>query len=315
MARRRQQEEGGGDSWLNTYADMVTLLLTFFAVLISMSSVDQEKFNAFIRSFSALPQEVIDEIVSEGPVSIGNSEEPADAKQLQELFDYLAAYASNDSTGVDIKSVNDDIIFIRFDSALLFYPDSYALLPESKPLLEYIGDGLKAREADIKMINIIGHTAEPPEVELTTSGWMLSGERAGSVAAFLEYEKAIDPKKMVILGYGKHFPIADNSTETTRKLNRRVEMIVVGNNADTNFDLYEVLGEVYNQADNPQSGGEKLFEAYDDTTAPDSTAQADTTPSDTTPAADDASQGGTTNADTQNAQPEDPAQQGADAAN
>ena len=56
--------EGGAASWLNTYADMVTLLLTFFAVLLSMSSVDQEKFNAFIESFSNLPPEVIEEIIA-----------------------------------------------------------------------------------------------------------------------------------------------------------------------------------------------------------------------------------------------------------
>ena len=52
MARRRKGEENGGDTWLNTYADMVTLLLTFFIMLFSMSSVEEEKWEMLIKAFN-----------------------------------------------------------------------------------------------------------------------------------------------------------------------------------------------------------------------------------------------------------------------
>ena len=42
MARKRQEESGGEGSWLNTYADMITLVLTFFVALFSMSTLSQE---------------------------------------------------------------------------------------------------------------------------------------------------------------------------------------------------------------------------------------------------------------------------------
>ncbi|NLC79447.1 MAG: hypothetical protein GX683_06965, partial [Ruminococcaceae bacterium] len=93
MAKHRSTPSSG--TWLNTYADMVTLLLTFFAVLISMSAVDQDKFNAFIKSFSSLPPEVIEEIINGGPDDEGIKEgEPGEevVTEMQELFKYIKAY-------------------------------------------------------------------------------------------------------------------------------------------------------------------------------------------------------------------------------
>ena len=62
MARQRKSSGGGGggQAWLNTYADMVTLLLCFFVLMISMSTINEEKFNAFLESFQNIDKEVIE---------------------------------------------------------------------------------------------------------------------------------------------------------------------------------------------------------------------------------------------------------------
>ena len=48
--KKRPQEEGGGDSWMNTYSDMVTLLLCFFVLLLSFSEVNAEKWEQFVKA-------------------------------------------------------------------------------------------------------------------------------------------------------------------------------------------------------------------------------------------------------------------------
>lgn len=243
MARKNRDSGGGGDSWLNTYADMVTLLLTFFAVLLSMSSVDQVKFNAFIRSFSNLPQEVIEEIIS------SNSEEDigeitAVTAEMDDLYKMLTEYVSqnNQQDAIEISMV-DNIMYIRFNSSLFFEPDQYVLRQVSLPVLKFIGDGLKNFEPHIKMVNVLGFTAT---VQNGTY-WMLSGERAAVVADFFNADCGFDAEKLTVIGYGNRYPVATNDTEEGRKQNRRVELVIVGNNSPEDFNIADSLDKLYGE--------------------------------------------------------------------
>ncbi len=51
MARKKKEEPQGGASWLNTFADLMNLLLCFFVLLFAMSSVDSEKYEQLVASF------------------------------------------------------------------------------------------------------------------------------------------------------------------------------------------------------------------------------------------------------------------------
>lgn len=259
--------EGGGDSWLNTYADMVTLLLTFFAVLLSMSSVNQEKYNAFIRSFSNLPPEVIEEITNPA-ISPENeddtlSEPPSEAavQAMNDLYKKLSDYVETNGMS-DTVSINklDQVIFIKFDSTVYFEPDKYVMRSGGKDVISFIGAGIKEYESMINLVAICGHTATVPDNSSSSvSDWMLSGERAAVTAMFFEDEIEIDPKKMILLGYGKNLPIAPNDTEEGRLVNRRVEIVIVGRESDISFDPYSELSSLYSlignqDTDNSASG-------------------------------------------------------------
>ncbi|NLV86539.1 MAG: OmpA family protein [Clostridiales bacterium] len=254
MERRNSGgDDGGGDSWMNTYADMVTLLLTFFAVLLSMSAVDQEKFNAFIQSFSNLPPEVIEEIVSSGaPSDVESENEPSPeevAQAMDKLFQSLSQYVTDNDMQDSISiSKNNNVVFTSFDSAMLFSPDGSEILESSLPALSFIGNGIKAYERMIRLVAVCGHTASVSE-SYPVDDWMLSSERAGVVASYLEKQTHFDAKKLRTIGFGKTLPIAENATEEGRAKNRRVELAIIGTTTTDEFDPYMGLIDIYGMKD------------------------------------------------------------------
>lgn len=260
MARQRKApESGGGGSWLNTYADMVTLLLCFFVMMIAMSSINEEKYNAFVESIqSALGTDVIEELIDStaagGGQGAGDSEEVAEAP-MDVLYDKLQQYVEDNKMQDSVTMGKiEDVIYIRFDSAIFFKANEYTLREESYEVLDFIGSGLKEYEKEIKLINICGHTANPAVEQDPERTWRLSGERAAVVANYFELNKKIDNMKITVMGYGDNFPVASNETEDGMRQNRRVELVIIGKESNVNTNIYEALNELYNNDEYPKKG-------------------------------------------------------------
>lgn len=259
MARQRKAPEGGGgQAWLNTYADMVTLLLCFFVLMISMSVIDQEKFNAFLESFQNIDKEVLEDLMQAtqqgGGEGGGNNQDITEAA-MDTLFEKLEEYVeeNNMQSSVSIAKI-EDVIYVRFDSAIFFKANEYTLRDDAYEVLDFIGDGLKEYEKEIKVINIMGHTANPAYEQDPERTWRLSGERAAVVANFFELNKKIDNMKLVTLGYGDNFPVAPNDTEEGMRKNRRVELVIIGKDSNINTNIYDALAELYNNDEYPKEG-------------------------------------------------------------
>lgn len=260
---RKKRDSGGGYSWMDTYGDMVTLLLTFFIMLFSMSSVNEEKWEVLIRAFTKNPDAATAQIIL---VQQGDGDQVAPAvgldsnlsdkasdndlpADLNQLYEYIMSFVSQNDldASVSVSKDSSNNVYIRFDNNIFFDGDSAVLREESKPILDFLGDCLKNVEDQIFITRVNGHTAAIPGAEdYHVSDWQLSGDRASQVVIYFEEQKGLDPKKLMCNGYGKNYPIESNDTPEGRAANRRVEIMILGNHFDKNDpeDLYAMLSHL-----------------------------------------------------------------------
>ncbi len=277
MKRKPRQEEDT-NTWMNTYSDLVTLLLTFFVLLFSMSSVNAEKWEAFVKAFShpgdATTQVVLNSEGAEqgdGPLpnnnagnqmgeSMSESFDPAELPEdFSDLYFYLQKYVEENQleSTIEVSKSGDSVVYIRFQNNIFFDPDEYYLRPQAYDILDYVGDCLHNVEKDIYIISINGHTAQTKYENYAVSDWMLSSERASSVAIFFDDKKDIDPQKLRPIGYGKNFPVASNDTQQGREQNRRVDITILKNqdgSANGGW-MDEELAGLFDPTKFPRSGG------------------------------------------------------------
>ncbi|GAB1477101.1 OmpA family protein [Bacillota bacterium] len=241
------------DAWLNTYADMITLILVFFILLFSMSSMDQEKYKLLVKAFTADPT-TLDQLMmeeselKEGEVqpeaSKGEDIELDDIENLDELYIFLKKYVRENNLEASVQvEKTENIVFVKFMSTLFFEPNRSTLKPGGKEILSMVGEALRKAESFIKFIRIDGHTAEASRDNDTVNNRDLSTERANEVLKYLETNYIKDPAKLYAAGFGLHRPIAPNDSEENRAKNRRVEILI-----GKNDPLQEELDKLYEKS-------------------------------------------------------------------
>ena len=258
MAKRGQDEpKKGSPEWMTTFSDLMNLLLTFFVLLFSMSSVDVEQFELVVASlqssFSILPSGGAS--IGEGMmVSSGVSQLPmldiyynemantqaeaeqegekelkeeyqenalAESEEMAEHIEKLAEqYGIQDQVEIDF---NAEYVLLNLNGTLLFDSGKSELKAEANPLIEKIGKILQSYDKNV--IEVEGHTDNVP---ISTARYkdnnVLSMFRALTVADFLREVTTINPSHIKSSGRGEYIPIADNSTPEGRARNRRVEI-------------------------------------------------------------------------------------------
>lgn len=257
MAKKQREEESGG-SWMDTYGDMVTLLLTFFVMLYSMSSITDEKWQEIVSAFNIVGEEKVDAIIfekadgDEGTAGdmLGTYEDDEENKgtmynsAIEELFDKIKTYVdendmsnsilmqmSSDATEEDSEDneeseeYNEENISIQFNDNVLFEPDQATIKPGSEEVLQFLGDCLASVQNDIAVVIVKGHTAISPTS--TVDSRLLSSERAGTISNFFQYNSGMPSTMLIPMGLGSDYPIASNDTEEGRAKNRRVEIVII----------------------------------------------------------------------------------------
>jgi len=265
MARRIQHEEHmNHEAWAIPYADLVTLLLAFFVVMYSISSVNEGKYRAVARSISsafsgaAKPIEPI-KVEHDPGASIAPSVldvpamRPADepiavplpakppaiepAQASSEAEDRLAAIGDRVEEAM-APLIDRQLVVVRrhrtrleveIRADILFPSGAASLSPQALAPLKQLATIMVGF---INPLHVEGYTDNVPiATAMYPSNWELSAARAASVAR-LFIDTGIDPRRLAITGLGEFQPIASNASEDGRNKNRRVKLIVLGSMPD-----------------------------------------------------------------------------------
>ena len=226
MRRHRRNDEDTGDNWLTTYSDMVTLLLCFFVLLFTFSSLDLQKFKIVMASFQGgsgvlSGSNFIDDKVS-------NLEKGE--KDLEFLKDVLEDYAEGLNLDTEINiSIEERGLIIRFMDRVLFDPGKADIKPESIKILNSIADILNREEFKDRLIKIEGHADTTPvsPSDGFPTNWELSAIRATNVLRYFVEEKSIEGSRISSSGYSYYRPIAPNDTKENKAKNRRVDIVIL----------------------------------------------------------------------------------------
>ncbi len=247
---KKKSSGGGGANWMDTYGDMVTLLLCFFVLLYSISSIDQQKWMIVVRSFNkdAVEIQTGADSTTDKSTPTGDDMPATDAveQDLTELYEFLASYAAaNQEAGDIVVSMGDGYVFISFSDAVFFDGDSTLLREDGKQMLDGIMPALNECAPSIDQLKVLGHTAQAGNTPNKAAGdRRIAGGRAAAVAAYIQDGTIdnLDPARIVDEGHGQWLNVAPHDgTEENKVKNRRVELMITG------LDLESELGDSIEQ--------------------------------------------------------------------
>lgn len=202
-------------SWMETYGDMVTLLLCFFILLAAISKVDTVLFEAVQSGMTK-------EIGKQAP------QRPIDSMRA-EMAQVLNAYDSQNLADV---GTDDRGLVLNLDGGTLFMPGSAELRPEILPVLKEMTATITNPRFDNYRIEIQGHTDDTPSAGgAYPSNFDLSAARAlATMRAMTGF--GLPEERILIAAYGPHAPRVPNYLEdgtplpANQAMNRRVSIRV-----------------------------------------------------------------------------------------
>ncbi|RMF06383.1 MAG: flagellar motor protein [Candidatus Neomarinimicrobiota bacterium] len=231
----QDDDAGGGEGWLATYGDMMTLLLCFFVLMFAMSETKMDDFAELIASLkSAIGKQNVPEAGTREGLSMLSQEAEAKPNAVDELGGMVAAemdsieskveeFVMKNKLGGQVKVKEDGRgAIITISDVILFPPGEADFVTQGEEVLAKVTELLKQFPYHIK---IEGHTDNVPiHTEEFPSNWELSANRASKIVRYL-IEHGIDPKQLSCEGFAEYRPVASNDTEEGRAKNRRVEIV------------------------------------------------------------------------------------------
>ncbi len=262
MSRRKKRgSHTNHERWLVSYADFITLLFAFFVVLYASSQVDKRKvgklalaiqvafqeMGVFQASTTQVPMDAHDpmpfstvqavenvertgsvaRVVSHPEGALGSGRENGDLAQLQtELETTLAAEINRKE--IAMRREPDGLV-ISLREVGFFESGSAEMKSASQPAFDRIANLLRQRNCRVR---IEGHTDNVPIHNAQfSSNWELSTSRATEIVRLLVVREGYNASRLGAAGYAEFHPVASNATADGRGMNRRVDIVVLGQEA------------------------------------------------------------------------------------
>ena len=261
----KEEPKPGAPLWMATFADMMSLLLTFFVLLLSMAEIDATRFRKISGSlkmaFGVQRVSVFDEppkgssfIKQEhrsggarSPMSVGSATANIIDPQLQGIKNLMkkneriAKLEKQKRLEQNVKKVfakfenewkQGKIEIEKKDNNLILRLSENAVFPVKRTKLKENFSGMLDKLADVAQdvdgeIVVVGHSDDKKiKTSKFKSNWEFSAARANTLAQALIGKGDVDPGRITVQFHGPTKPLVKNNSDINRRKNRRVEIMI-----------------------------------------------------------------------------------------
>jgi len=268
---KRKKHGRGSPAWIVTFADLATLLLTFFILLLSFAEMDVEKYRAMANSMAVAfgSNQVLGDAVGGSPLTLIESDTVSLPEPMETATDepeFIDERAEGDAptkipAGVidlasrmieelepevasEALSVNYDEsrVVIRFSEEATFRSGEAAIKPGMVPIIERVVEVLSGCTGDVL---VAGYTDDRPIASgRYRSNWDLSAARAVSVVHELVLNRQVPAERVVAAGRAETNPLVPNDSPENRAKNRRVEIAIRNPQCDDSVETDQLPVEI-----------------------------------------------------------------------
>lgn len=268
---KKKKHGRGSPAWIVTFADLATLLLTFFILLLSFAEMDVEKYRAMANSMAVAfgSNQVLGDAVGGSPLTLIESDTVSLPEPMETATDepeFIDERAEADAptkipAGVielasrmieelepevasEALSVNYDEsrVVIRFSEEATFRSGEAAIKPGMVPIIERVVEVLSGCTGDVL---VAGYTDDRPIASgRYRSNWDLSAARAVSVVHELVLNRQVPAERVVAAGRAETNPLAPNDSPENRARNRRVEIAIRNPQCDDSVETNQLPVEI-----------------------------------------------------------------------
>jgi len=237
MARKKKADEPTPSTWLNTYADMITLCLCFFVIMFNPDEVTQAQLDAISDS---VRQGGVGSLAGGFTLSAGRNADLGNTimalpsmergRVMGTAMRKAISVFSPEIRSSKVKITHDERgLVITLAGDAFFYPASARInIEATRDILLRLGTYLASPELRGRKFRIEGHT---DDTDVDPNGpwednWQLSTERSRAVLRYLS-DLGINENNFQIAGFAATAPVSSNDTEEGRANNRRVDIIIL----------------------------------------------------------------------------------------